>query len=308
MGLIRYSAGRPPAHARLTSIEKTGDLGGNAVTVRRPAAWPAAAILLAAAWSAACGGEQLELVGTVERRNLELAAPLSEEIVEIPVAVGQRVAAGETLVRLDTRVGELELKAAEARVAAARANLDAARRELERIQGLARARVSSPKELDLARRAHDEAVALLAEREAQAAQAGKRLDDLILRTTADGFVDQLPFEVGERVPAGGVAAVVLADDKPWVRLWIPERVVLRLAPGAAAEIELDGLAGRLAGRVESIAREPQFTPHYALTERERANLVYEARVVIDDAPAELRPGLPASVRIRLGPPGKAGPP
>lgn len=262
--------------------------------------------LRAAAWLgglgllASCGGQTLDLVGTVERQNLELAAPLSEEIVEIPVQVGQRVAAGDVLVRLDTRVGELELKAAEARVAAAQANLDAAQGEFQRVQGLARARVSSQKDLDLARRAHGEAVAQLAEREAQAAQAQKRLDDLTVRASAAGVVDQLPFAVGERVPAGGVAAVVLADAAPWVRLWVPARAVVRVAPGAPAEVEIDGIAKRLTGRVESVSREPQFTPHYALTEKERANLVFEARVVITDAPAELRPGVPASVRLRLG--------
>lgn len=274
----------------------SGSSGGRGGTTGR-----LAGLALAAGLLAACGGETLELVGTVERQNLELAAPLSEEIVEIPVQVGQRVAVGETLVRLDTQVGELELKAAEARVAAAQANLDAARQELERLQGLTRARVTSQKELDLARRAHDEAVALLAEREAQAAQAHKRLDDLTLRSSSGGVVDQLPFEVGERVPAGGVVAVVLADAAPWVRLWIPARAVVRVAPGGPAEIEVEGIEGRLAGHVDSVSREPQFTPHYALTERERANLVFEARVVVDAAPVELRPGVPATVHIPLGP-------
>jgi HlyD family secretion protein len=270
--------------------------GGPRVGVRA-----AAALLGGFALLASCGGETLELVGTVERQNLELAAPLSEEIVEIPVKVGQRVAAGDVLVRLDTRIGELELKAAQARVAAAQANLDAAQGEFERVQGLARARVSSQKDLDLARRAHGEAVAQLAEREAEAAQAEKRREDLTVRASAAGVVDQLPFEVGERVPAGGVAAVVLADAAPWVRLWVPARAVVRVVPGAPAEVEIEGIAGRLTGRVESVSREAQFTPHYALTEKERANLVFEARVVITDAPAQLRPGVPASVRLPLRP-------
>ena len=51
------------------------------------------------------------------------------------------------------------------------------------------------------------------------------------------------------------------------------------------------------GRVLDVAREPEFTPHYALTERDRVHLVYETRVRIEDAPASLRPGVPAQVRL-----------
>jgi len=250
--------------------------------------------------TAGCGGSRLDLVGTVERTSIEVTAPTSEEIVEVPVRVGQAVAAGDILVRLDSEVGELELQAAEARHAAAEANLAAAQREFERAEGLSRARVGTAQALDAARQDRDEAQALLAERAAQAAQARKHLADLTLRSRVDGLVDQLPFEVGERLAVGGVAAVVLAGEEPWVRVWIPARAVVRVRPGDPAEIEVEGLAGRLAGRITDVAREPEFTPHYALTERERANLVFEARVVIEGAPEDLRPGIPATVRIPLG--------
>jgi HlyD family secretion protein len=270
------------------------------MNARRPHCSLAAGLALLAALAAlGCGRETLHLVGTVERQSHEIAAPRSEKIVAIPVEVGQRVAAGEVVVQLDDEVAQLELQAQEARHAAAEANLAAAAREYERVRGLQRARVSSASDLDLAKRANDEAVALVAEQAARVAQARRTLADLTLEAPADGVVDQLPFEQGERVPAGGVAAVVLADVRPWVRLWLPARAVARLRPGAPAEVEIEGLSGRFKGRLEDVAREPEFTPHFALTERERANLVYEARVRLEDAPADLRPGLPATVRLRL---------
>ena len=46
-----------------------------------------------------------------------------------------------------------------------------------------------------------------------------------------------------------------------------------------------------------MSREPEFTPHFALTERDRVHLVYETRVGIDGAPADLRPGVPAEVTL-----------
>jgi hypothetical protein len=49
--------------------------------------------------------------------------------------------------------------------------------------------------------------------------------------------------------------------------------------------------------VLDISREPEFTPHYALTERDRVHLVYETRVRIENAPPQLRPGVPAEVTV-----------
>jgi HlyD family secretion protein len=113
-----------------------------------------------------------------------------------------------------------------------------------------------------------------------------------------GVVDQIPFDPGERVPVGAVVAVLLADGAPWVRVWVPERAVARIGPGTAASIRIDGV-GRLEGRVLDVAHEAAYTPHYALTERERVHLVYESRVELVGAPAELRPGVAAEVEIAL---------
>ena len=68
---------------------------------------------------------------------------------------------------------------------------------------------------------------------------------------------------------------------------------------AKAEVEIEGFDKATAGRLLDVAREPEFTPHYALTERESAHLVYQARIALDDAPVELRPGLPARVDLTL---------
>lgn len=261
-------------------------------------AWGIVSILVVAV--VGCGQEKVfHLAGTVERTILEVAAPISEVIVEIPVKRGERVEADQILVQLDSEVVEAEARAQEAALAAAQAGLAEAENEFERVQTLRRGRVASAKELDRARRARDEAAAATAERVARLTQANKRLRDLTIRSHAAGVVDQLPFEEGERVPAGGVAAVLRLERQPWVRVWVPARTVARVTPEARAEVEVEGLDRRLAGRLEDISRQPEFTPHFALTERESAHLVYRARVVLDDAPEDLRPGLPARVKLIL---------
>lgn len=243
--------------------------------------------------------EMLQLAGTVERKTLELSAPISEVIVDILAAEGQRVEAGQIVVQMDIEVAQAELQAQESALAAAEALLVETEGEFKRQESLRKSRVASERALDSARRQRDEALALVNEKKARVLQAQKRLSDLTVTTRDSGIVDQLPFEIGERVPAGGVVAVVISDEEPWVRVWFPARAVSSIKLGTEAEVKVEGLEGTLKGELENISREPEFTPHFALTERESAHLVYESRVVLKDAPAELRPGIPAQVFIRV---------
>jgi HlyD family secretion protein len=247
-----------------------------------------------------CGGsEKLELAGTLERRTLEVSAPISEIIVDLPVNVGDHIDKGTIMVQLDTEVVAAELRAHEAAYSAAKALLKEATNEFSRQEKLRQANVSSYQTYDAAKRKMDEALSLVAEKEARIAQAKKRLEDLTIRSRAPGVVDQLPYEAGERVPAGGVVAVVIADDKPWVRVWLPARAVARVSIGQEAKVKVEGLDPWFDAKVEHVSREAEFTPHYALTERESAHLVYETRVRLTDPKRELYPGIPARVRIPL---------
>ena len=239
----------------------------------------------------------LSLVGTVERTEVELVAPVSETLIAVHAQRGDRVAPGQLLIELDRTYARVEETRAAAALAAARSGLLVARQEHERAEHLRSDHVVSEQALDRARLAEDEARARLHEAEAQVAAARKREADLSLEAPVAGVLDQLPFDPGERVPAGAVLAVLLSDALPWVRVWIPEESQVRVAPGTPAEIKIDGIERTLAGRVLDISRDPEFTPHYALTERDRVHLVFETRVTILDAPPELRPGVPAQVRI-----------
>lgn len=240
---------------------------------------------------------ELELVGTLERTQIELVAPISEVIVEVLVVRGQEVEAGQPIVRLDPTLVRADERRAEAVLARARTADRVAARELDRARELLRTRVASEQALEREELERDEASAALREAEAFVDAARKRLEDLDLLAPTAAVVDQLPYEAGERVPAGAVLAVLLVQERPWVRVWLPEPYLAQVRPGLEAEISLDGWPGPLRGRVLEVAREPTFTPHFALTERERAHLAYETRVELLDEPEGVRPGVPATVRL-----------
>jgi HlyD family secretion protein len=259
-----------------------------------------ALVLLVALAACAAPADQLILVGTVERTLVELVAPVSETLLEVHVQRGQTVRRNDVLARLDPTLAEADVAHAEAALAGARTGLLTAEHELDRLARLHRARIAALQDLERAELGRDEARARLHEAEARLAAARHRRDDLVLASPVDGIVDQIPFDPGERVPAGGVVVVVLDAAAPWVRIWLPEPSLARVRAGTPADVRVDGLATALHGRVLDVAREPEFTPHFALTERDRVHLVYETRVRLEDAPAGLRPGIPAEVRFRTG--------
>lgn len=262
--------------------------------------WKIAAILLAITWIFGCGEEdELELSGTLERRTLELSAPISEVITELPVKVGERVEKGSIIIQLDTEVVAAELIAHEAAYSAANALLKEASGEFKRQEKLRVARIASVQAYDKAKRKRDEAFSIVAEKQARILQAKKRLNDLTIRSRVSGFIDQLPFEAGERTPAGGIVAVVISDENPWVRVWLPTRAVTRVSLGQEVQARVEGIDTWFQGKIEHISREPAFTPHYALTERESAHLVYETRIRLSDKTKDLPPGIPARVRISM---------
>lgn len=240
------------------------------------------------------------LVGTVERTLIEVSAPISETLLEVSVTRGQHVAAGALLGRLDATLASADFAAAEATLAGARTASLVAEQDWQRARQLERQTVASRQALDRAHLSRDQGAALLREAEARLDAANKHLRDLTLVAPVAGVVDQLPFDPGERVPAGAVLAVLLADGPPWVRVWLPERALAGVGPGTPAEVRIDGVAETRTGSVLDVSREPEFTPHFALTERERGLLVYETRVALDeDAQPALRSGVPAEVTIHL---------
>jgi HlyD family secretion protein len=73
----------------------------------------------------------------------------------------------------------------------------------------------------------------------------------------------------------------------------------RVAVGGRAVATLDDFPDReFPGRVVSVATKAEFTPRVALTEEERADLLFAVRVDLEDTTGMLKPGLP--VRVKIG--------
>jgi HlyD family secretion protein len=225
---------------------------------------------------------------------------------------GQDVKAGDLLMRLDgTRLAALVAQAqhrrdaAAARIPGMESSLTNAERELTRAKNLHAGGVASPETLDRgrtrrdsARAERDSARAELAAAESALIEARVHLERLEVRAPRDGRVDALPFELGERPPAGAVVVIMLAAGAPYARVYVPEPVRAQVAPGGRATVHVDGVEGEFPGRVRTVSQEAAFTPYYALTERDRGRLSYVAKVDLEgDAARQLPTGLPLEVEL-----------
>ena len=283
-----------------------------------------ASVALAALLAAGCTGSSntLTVAGTVEIREVRLSPLASGRLFRLLKDEGDSVHVGDTVAVLEQPglSALIEQRRALADAASTRtAEIRAAEADSQRIANdLARARVlalqgiASPQELERLQSAAAAAAARLQSvrasvRESQAARAGAEVtesirDQLVLLSPADGIVLTRFAERGEVIAAGVPVVSVGLVRAPWIRAFVGERFVARLQTGQDVRLRVDGYPDTaFAGRISEIAPRAEFTPRAALTERERADLVFGIKVATDGGSGRFKAGMPVELEISFLP-------
>ncbi|HEX9944680.1 MAG TPA: HlyD family efflux transporter periplasmic adaptor subunit, partial [Thermoanaerobaculia bacterium] len=123
--------------------------------------------------------------------------------------------------------------------------------------------------------------------------------NLAVTAPFDGLVTVRHRQPGEIVPAGSPVLTLIDPADRWVRIYIKEDRVGSVRLGSRAAISSDTYPGKTyTGEVAFIASEAEFTPKNVQTTEERVKLVYAVKVrILGDPGYELKPGLPADVRL-----------
>jgi len=272
---------------------------------------------------AACTSQptSLQLSGTVEIRELRLASLAAGRVARLLKDEGDSVRRGDTIALLEqpglsALIGQrrAQAQAAERRTAevvAALADSARAASDLARASRLREQGIMAPQQYDNLGSAATAATARLqavrsAASESRAAAQGLAVteairDELVLIAPADGVILTRYLEPGEAAAVGTPIVSLGVVSQPWVRAYVGERFIARLRPGQTVAIRADGVAAPIAGRVIEIASRAEFTPRAALTERERADLVFGIKVAFDDPAGRLKAGLPVTLEIPLTP-------
>ena len=133
---------------------------------------------------------------------------------------------------------------------------------------------------------------------AQLAMGEAAAGDLVLTAPVDGQVMARYAEAGE-VLAAGVPVLSLGDARhAWVRVYVNAPVFASIKVGDMVPLTIDGLPGEtFPSRVTALATAAEFTPRVALTEKERADLLFGVKLELSDTSGRLKAGLPATAQF-----------
>jgi HlyD family secretion protein len=222
--------------------------------------------------------------------SLAHAGPRQEEILEgearLRRAESVRLNATQEVVRARMMherkmIADADLDRFEATAKAAVADHDAAKATLAALKNGTR-----PEDIAQAEAARDSAKAHLAQLEVS-------LERLTIRAPRAGRVDSLPMKPGDMPARGAVVAVMLAGDRPYARVYVPERVRATVREGDRFRVKVEGYEQPFLARVRHVESQATFTPYFALHGDDASRLTYLAELTLEsDAALKLPAGLP----------------
>jgi RND family efflux transporter MFP subunit len=181
--------------------------------------------------------------GVVEAvRQTVVAAQVAGAVVQLETKVGDRVAAGQVLMRLDARAAEQTAAASDAQVLAARAALDLASRDFDRQKQLYTDNYISKAALE---RAESEFKATQAQVTAQLAQSGAARTQsglFIVKAPFAGVVSEVPVQLGDMAMPGRPLLTLYDPVALRVTAAVPQSVSVQMVAGQVLQIELPGLS------------------------------------------------------------------
>jgi HlyD family secretion protein len=258
----------------------------------------------------------------------DLLARLDSAEISSVVAQG-RASLDEATVKLSelsagSRLQEIEQ--AKAQMNAQEAELQKVKKDYERAEILYKNGAISASQFDVARSSYDARTALhrnalellslvregprkeeiniaghrVKQARAVLAASEERLKDTIIYAPMNGVVLRKYVEGGETV-ASGTPVVTIGDlEHPWIKVYVKEDRLGQVKLGQKAKITVDTFKGKVyEGAVTFISSEAEFTPKNVQTQEERVKLVFGVKVRAKNVNDELKPGMPADVRIEL---------
>lgn len=268
--------------------------------------------------------------GRIEATEVTVSSKITGRIASLPASEGDRVEKGALIAAVSSEEIGARLAQAGARVEAAESRAEQAAAKLATLaHHAAAARIDyrrdrelydkgfiSIRQLDRAenalRLAQDEwrgARSLQAEARAETDAARAARDEAQAAVAETRIVAPLSATVTTRAAEPGelvfpgTPLVVLADlNRPYLRVYLPERDIGKVKLGDPARVYVDSFPKRpFEAAVTEVAKKAEFTPKDVHMPDERVTLVYSVKLEIRNPQGLLKPGMPADALIRWKP-------
>jgi HlyD family secretion protein len=246
--------------------------------------------------------------------EVKISSEVAGEIIEIPVKLGQRVKTGDLLVKIKPDNYIAAVKQAEASLIAAKAEsamrkAEMLNNELDRRRSddlFAKKLISESDHAGTATRAavsraaYDSSLAQIDVAQSNLDQSKDLLQKCTIVSPADGTIDSLSSEIGERVVATGSfpgTEMIRIADLQSMQAWVDinENDIAKVRVGNRVRVHIDAYPERdFAGVVERIAGRASVQNEG--TQQEVTN--FEVRIQILRPEVLIRPGMSARVDIQ----------
>lgn len=292
----------------------------------------AGVIWLAWRWFAPPGLPEgiLEGYGRIEGTEVTVSSKVSGRLTTLAVTEGDRVEPGALIAQLSAKeiearlaqadgrllATEKQVKQVSARLGTVEHHADKARTDHRRYQALLQEGAISTQQVDQSenavRAAEGEVAAtraLLAAARAEATASRAGRDEAQVAATETriiapvaGTVVTKAVEAGELVFPGKPIVVLVDLNRPYLRVYLPERDIGKVKLGDPARVYVDSFPGRpFDATVTEVANKAEFTPKDVHMPDERVTLVYSVKLEITNPEGILKPGMPADALIRWKP-------
>lgn len=238
--------------------------------------------------------------GTVNaEEDAAISAKVAAQVIAVPVKLGDPVKKGQTLIELDMKDLEAQLRQAQAGLELAKANLgklqanlDNAATNLERMQKLYEEGAISKSQLEGAQLQHTAALEDLKSLNAQVKQAEatvalvqSQVDGGRISSPIDGVVASINIGVGEMVSPGMPVASVVKMDNVIIKTNLSEQNIGAIKKGSEVKVKIDALPGReFTGKVQAVS--PASNPQ---------TKSYPVEVIVENKEGIILPGMFARV-------------
>jgi HlyD family secretion protein len=230
------------------------------------------------------------------------------------------------LADLKTGARSQEIEAARANVTAIEAELSKAKKDFDRADALHKESLIPVSQLDAAKSAYNAAKARhkqgleqlsrvkagptqdavkasefrVKQAEAALRASEERLKNTLITAPISGVILEKNAEIGEIIAQGTPVYTIGDLANPWIKVYIKEDKLGLVSLGQKAEVGIDSFPNKVyQGKVTHIASEAEFTPKNVQTQEERVKLVFEVKNSVENRNSELKPGMPADVKILL---------
>jgi HlyD family secretion protein len=246
------------------------------------------------------GQDALMLSGNVEVTEVNLGFKVAGRVQWLFTDEGRTVAKGDRIAALDSAELESLVNQNKASVRNAEAQFEKAKKDHDRFTTLYRDGVIASQQMDATKTAYDEALSQLQLSRAALSTSDVRLKDAVVYAPLNGVVLKKNVEEGETV-AAGITVMTIGDlGNPWVKVYVKEDNLGLVKLGQKAEVQVDSFPGKkYEGTVTYISSEAEFTPRTVQTREERVKLVFGVKLNVKNQNEELKPGMPADVKIIL---------